>query len=510
MTPSRLLRLWRERWGKGSDNLPDRPYERGAVHAWMHRLPSSPIWSWPMLSSVLITLCAMFVFFATQIEFPLNGQITFGAILVAMGLFARRFAGHLFTLLLMNLGAVAAISYFHWRLSRTLMFRNRTELLLSMALCLVEMAWALYVVVRAINTLDESQTQTQTQTHLERADGRVIIGVKRALSHLQTLLRFYSPVARAMLLLLPAIVLIGDVRLINVRADFALVFAFPYLALMAMIHDRSDPIRRWGSLRVVRELILALYVPALMALAFVRASLSDPALFLQRSFGRQQMEQLPAHSLLGYALVVLNGAALCEGVVQVLARGAAQGAGVRSGYLIFCALAAANLVLLLARQAIVHEARHVLDYLDGKAHLSVTLTFASGHTMSGRTNNFPSEALEIDLPCELSRVEPGLWNLQFQYDDRPVNLSINVSDIQGRRIVVRIDAQSEPDFRRLRDDVLARDWDWPTWLAHQNADRILPPWLHERLSKLPIWFIDMSTRLAGVLRVDQLYLLFKR
>jgi hypothetical protein len=506
MTPNRLLRLWRERWGKGSDNLPDRPYARGAVHTWMHRLPRSPIWSWPLFGSVLITLCALFIFFATQIEFPLNGQITFGAILVAMGLFARRFAGHLFTLLLINLGTVAAISYFHWRLSRTLVFRNRTELLLSMALCLVEMAWALYVVVRAVNTLNEPKAQTQ----LERENSRMFMGVKRALSHLQTLLRFYSPVARAMLLLLPAIILIGDIRLINVRADFALVFAFPYLALLAMIHDRSDPIRRWGSLRVVRELILAMYVPVLMALAFVRASLSDPALFLRRSFGAPRIDQLPAHSLLGYALIVLNGVALCEGVVQVLARGAAQGAGVRSGYLVFCALAAANLVLLLARQAIVHEARHVLAYLDGKAHLPVTLTFASGHTLRGRTNNFPNEALEIDLPCELSRVEPGPWDLQFQYDHHSVNLSINVSKIQGRRIVVRIDTHSEPVFMRLRDDVLSRDWDWPAWLAHQNADRILPPWLHERLSKLPIWFIDTSTRLAGALRVDQLYLLFKK
>jgi hypothetical protein len=153
MTPRRLLRLWRERWGKGSDDLPDRPYQRGAVHAWMHRLPRSQLWSWPMLSGLMITLSALFIFFAVQIEYSLNGQITFGAILVGMALFARRFAGHLFTLVLINLGGVAAISYFHWRLSKTLVFRNRTELLLSMALCLIEIAGALYLTIRAVNLL---------------------------------------------------------------------------------------------------------------------------------------------------------------------------------------------------------------------------------------------------------------------------------------------------------------------------------------------------------------------
>lgn len=489
MTPKRLLRLWRERWGKGSDNAPDRPYARGAVHAWMHQLSQSQFWSQPLLGGVVITLSALFAFFAVQIEFSLNGQFTFGAILVGMALFFRRFAGHLFTLVLINLGGVATIAYFHWRLSRTLAFRNRTELLLSMSLCLVEIAWALYVMVRACNLLWP---------------------LLRTLQQLQTLLRFYSPVARAMLLLLPMIVLIGDFRLINLGADFALAFAFPYLALLVVIHDRGDPIGRWGALRTVRELLLAMYVPTLTAIAFVRASLSDPALFLCRSFGSPPVAQLPSRSLACYALVLLNGVALCHGIVQVFARGAAHLISTRSDYLIFCALAAVNLVMLLARQAMVHEARHIVGYVGRKAQLSATLTFASGHTLSCRTNNFPSHELELDLPCELTTRDPGPWNLHFRYGDRPVRLFVHAKDVQGRRILVRIDEQSESDFTRLRNDVLSRDWNWPAWLAHKDADRILSPWLHDRLSKLPIWFIDASTKLAGALRVDQLYLLFKK
>jgi hypothetical protein len=345
---------------------------------------------------------------------------------------------------------------------------------------------------------------------IERADSRAIMCLKRALIHLQTLLRFYSPVPRAMFLLLPAIALIGDMQLIDFRADVALAFAFPHLALLTMIHDRGDPIRRWGSLRAVRELLLAMMVPTLTAAAFVRASLSDPRLFLRRSFGRPRVEQPLSRSLLCYALVVLNGAALCHGIVEVFARGAMQGSGPRSAQLIFCALAAANLVLLLARQAMVHEARHIVSYLQGKAHLSATLIFASGHTLSCRTNNFPNQALELELPRELTTLDLGPWNLQIRYDDRPVCVLVHATDVRGRRIVVRIAEQSEADYLSLRDQVLARDWNWPVWLAHKEADRILPPWLHDRLVKLPVWFIDASTKLAGALRVDQLYLLFKK
>ena len=68
VSPKQLLELWRERWGKGEDGQPDRLYEKGSVHSWLHSLAKAGLWEKPMMSAVVIFLSVIALALLSKIE----------------------------------------------------------------------------------------------------------------------------------------------------------------------------------------------------------------------------------------------------------------------------------------------------------------------------------------------------------------------------------------------------------------------------------------------------------
>lgn len=153
MTPKRLLLLWRERWGKGGEHRPDRPYAQGSLHRSLYRIPSSRAWEWPGTTTLSLLIGAAFLFFVIQLQLTLNGRISLGLALVALAIAARRFEGALFALTVVCLGVLASGQYFYWRFTQTLVIRTDLNLFTSMGLATVELCWVAAVFLYTVNRL---------------------------------------------------------------------------------------------------------------------------------------------------------------------------------------------------------------------------------------------------------------------------------------------------------------------------------------------------------------------
>jgi cellulose synthase (UDP-forming) len=120
MNPRLIVQLWRERWGKAEQGLAVKPYVGGKVRDWVNRIPYSKAWSVRILPSFAMFACGLFLALVCHLSFPLNGQITFAAIMIAAGMYLRRFSSPMFTLMLICLTIMCVLQYFSWRLGLTI------------------------------------------------------------------------------------------------------------------------------------------------------------------------------------------------------------------------------------------------------------------------------------------------------------------------------------------------------------------------------------------------------
>jgi cellulose synthase (UDP-forming) len=115
MMTSLLLQLWRERWGKADDGLPDKPYVKGKPFDWAVKIPQASFWAAPGLWFITALLCISFIALVVTLEFSVNAQISFSGLMVGVTLLLRRYAGSLYTLMLVYLSLLCSMQYFSWR-----------------------------------------------------------------------------------------------------------------------------------------------------------------------------------------------------------------------------------------------------------------------------------------------------------------------------------------------------------------------------------------------------------
>lgn len=93
MSPAYLLSLWRERWARQGEAELDRPFSSGAVAKWLNKLPEGQWASRLITIGFVVVLSLSFQWFAVQVVFSLNGQITYAILLAGLLIFLRRLTG---------------------------------------------------------------------------------------------------------------------------------------------------------------------------------------------------------------------------------------------------------------------------------------------------------------------------------------------------------------------------------------------------------------------------------
>ena len=146
MNPRLLLRLWRDRWGKSDGQNRAIPFLEGPLSLWTSWLTRLSVWGLPGAVTVA-ALCGLPLFGLLMVTpFSLNDQLIFSVALVCLALYARAYAGHFVTLLLVSLSVVISARYFYWRLTSTLVHDINSDLILGLGLCLAELhLWLLTI-----------------------------------------------------------------------------------------------------------------------------------------------------------------------------------------------------------------------------------------------------------------------------------------------------------------------------------------------------------------------------
>jgi cellulose synthase (UDP-forming) len=144
MTPSLILHLWRERWGKAEQSNPNKPYLLDAVYQWGVKIPTSNAFAIPGISLFVVALFAALTFFVANLRFSLNGQISFAGLMVGSALLLRRYSGPFFTLCLIGLTLLCLAQYFTWRFGQTLQNLFGWSFVWAFALAALELVVVFY------------------------------------------------------------------------------------------------------------------------------------------------------------------------------------------------------------------------------------------------------------------------------------------------------------------------------------------------------------------------------
>ena len=139
MNPRLLLRLWRDRWGKSDSQNSAIPYLEGQLSLWAYWLAQLSVWALPGVTIVAGLCCLSLFSVLVVVHFSLSDQIIFSASLACLALYARRYAGHFVTLLLVGLSVVISARYMYWRLTSTLPHDINSDLVLGLILCVAEL-----------------------------------------------------------------------------------------------------------------------------------------------------------------------------------------------------------------------------------------------------------------------------------------------------------------------------------------------------------------------------------
>ncbi len=146
MNPWLLLRLWRDRWGKSDGQNRAIPFLEGPLSLWTHRLTQLSVWGLPGVVTVAALCCLSLFGLLMVVQFSLYDQLIFSVTLVCLALYARAYAGHFVTLLLVSLSVVISARYIYWRLTSTLVQDINSDLIFGLGLCLAELhLWLLTI-----------------------------------------------------------------------------------------------------------------------------------------------------------------------------------------------------------------------------------------------------------------------------------------------------------------------------------------------------------------------------
>ena len=515
MNPRLVLQLWRERWGKGAEGLPHKPYMRGRVHDWLQKLAHATAWSMPGAGwTILIASVAAFVL-ASSIEFSFNGRISYAGLLIVAALSLRLFAGPLFSLSLVCLSALCSAQYFIWRLSSMIEAQSAPAIGLAFGACAFEFCVVLVLLLGWIQRLwpqlraETAETSETAETdfvgnrlRLNRSEIGVIQFLKLTTTWLYEILHFYSPLARLAFLTAPLVFLLAGLNLVNAKMAWWATYAIPTLALMGIAQIRINHAMRWSVGQEWREWALAVYFLAATSLSFAKTLVSNPkSIFWPSKF--ENVTVSFSKTLLVYALLLLNALGVMAGVAGVAGMaGAATGteADLQHWNIFYSCWALCNVLLLLSRQAIEHESRQIVRFAKQQQRLRAMLRLPQGRTLSCETMNFPSPALELRTPQAVDASVDTPIGLTIFHNQRSYALSAQIVRVEGTKTLVQLTAPTTSDFEALRDTVLTRSSDWPMWLPARDADRPLPDWLSNAMSAMSVKILDGMVHFTKYLR----------
>jgi hypothetical protein len=488
VSPNYLLTIWRERWARQREGELDRLFSNDIVAKWLNKLPESSWASRAFNIGSIILLSAFFQWFALQVVFSLNGQITYSTILVSVLILLRRMTGNFIGFFIWVITLNVSFQYFYWRLTKTLVFRSDLELLLSLLLCIFELSIVIFWLIQA------TQTEEKTQGHWPRTLGKVA-----------NFLHFYSPLLVFVCLLLPGLVFLGRLQVISGPIEWWLPLVLPVWLFFGAIQERRYSVRRKSFLMAIREGFLASYLFLRTIFSFLNASRRHPSLFFKYSFfgglGVFRFHKI-LWSLSSLGFVVFNTAAFFAGLIKLVEQ------GVKLDTLLLTGLSLFNLGLLFGRWAVSHETQHVRIFLEKVRVQSLVLKVSSGRTLVTKIVNFPSDNLKIAVPAtssvldEINRDQTLV--LQISHADDSFNLTAQAVDKEAGFLLVQIAPSSSNDWKKLSSQLLARPADWPGWLPKRDADQILPIWLSQKLHAIPAWIVDSLTKLAGLMKLETL------
>lgn len=356
------------------------------------------------------------------------------------------------------------------------------------------------VVPESANAAASSAAAQPRLVRIDRADSARLLRWKGWLVSMETMLHFYRSIAVVCVLVLPPLALLLEVHIVHVRSNWTLPMALPYLALLAIAHERSRPHSRWGFFYAIREAYLAVHMTLLTAWSFARESIRHPRRFLERSLGQPLNPTRSMAAALTGLCLVFNLAAILAGLYQQAPYIHGARAFANTGTWLLILLAFINLALLLARQAALHEADHIRWYVEHTRRLPATLVLPSGHTLACTTVNFPERELVLKLPCKLEASIDEPLMLQIRHDRSPFNLTVHATRVEGEKLFIKTDGSSEALFVSLKEAVFSRNSKWPAWFPHKNRDRLLPPFISEWLVKL----VDLLSKIGSLLKFSQL------
>jgi cellulose synthase (UDP-forming) len=147
MNPRLVLQLWRHRWGKAEEGYAKKLYVEGKVSDWLGKVPHSTVWGNSAVKGLVVLLSALFLGVVSQINFSMNGQISFAGLMITIVMYLRRFKGQLITLMLACLSLVCALQYFTWRLEQSIVDQTGIAFLWAFVVGSAEVCVAFYLAV---------------------------------------------------------------------------------------------------------------------------------------------------------------------------------------------------------------------------------------------------------------------------------------------------------------------------------------------------------------------------
>jgi cellulose synthase (UDP-forming) len=340
---------------------------------------------------------------------------------------------------------------------------------------------------------------------INNAHSEKIIRAKQRLGKLHEMLGFYAPLAIAIYLISPLAYLLWGIQLIQAPLEWWLVMALPCAALIAMTEARCQNEYRLGTLREIKELLLATYFLIPTSYSFLKTKLSRPA-FAMTKFNADQNLHRFTHDSLTYLLFWANAIGLCAGIWG-LQFATQHNIGWRVFY---CTWALLNALILLSRKAINHEASEVQWFASQQGKLSGAVRLAFGRLLVCETLNFPSLTMVIATPIKLESKVDSPIHLTLYHLNHAYTLQAKVKKIDGLTTTLQINPDANQDYQSLKDVVFARSATWPAWLPHKNADRPLPAWIYRAMHSIPLKTLDFMTNLTSFLNWDAFLKLWKK
>lgn len=306
---------------------------------------------------------------------------------------------------------------------------------------------------------------------------------KLAIARWQMVARRAYPVLIWIGMLAPLLYFFAGFNLIKTTVPVYLAYAIPH-GLQAFILQNRITSAHWSSLWIsVREALFGLFLLVATAVLLVwtqwrtRRSVSKTSASGDEWPPSRWPVMLIGLHLFAFGLVLWQRF-----------HGKTDLSGMQWLYMAWSAMV---ILTLAARLAVAKEARQIQQQKLRLRTLPVMLKLPNNHTLTGLTLNFPSPALELQLPRPVTLQSETEIFLSLFFRDREASFKALITKANAERLQVSILEENQAAYVALGQLVFARDSDWPDWLPGHDADKLFAPWFAAKIRSvfpaMPRW-----------------------